>query len=102
MFVGQLLHWTQNRTNREELHRVSLATLPTTATTDAIGSISRLGNTSESVENSDGTFNQIVELPIDETFSACILFMDDNPRLVEWLVYHFFALNLREVVVAVD
>jgi hypothetical protein len=38
----------------------------------------------------------------DNTFSACILFMDDNHRLVEWIAYHYYALNLRHLVVTVD
>ncbi|EEC47576.1 predicted protein [Phaeodactylum tricornutum CCAP 1055/1] len=38
----------------------------------------------------------------DNTFSACILVMDDNHRLVEWIAYHYYALNLRHLVVTVD
>lgn len=41
-------------------------------------------------------------LEANETFSACLLIMDDNHRLPEWLTYHYFALNLRYLVVAVD
>lgn len=36
------------------------------------------------------------------SYSACLLTMDDNSRLPEWLSYHYFALNLRYLVVAVD
>jgi hypothetical protein len=35
-------------------------------------------------------------------FSACLMWMDDNFRLVEWLAYHYYMLNLRYVVVHVD
>ncbi|KAL7468484.1 hypothetical protein ACHAXS_008709 [Conticribra weissflogii] len=38
----------------------------------------------------------------DESFSACLLVMDDNHRLPEWLAYHYYALPLRHVVIAVD
>eukprot|EP00977_Amphora_coffeiformis_P011905 scaffold2915_cov181-Amphora_coffeaeformis.AAC.4 len=38
----------------------------------------------------------------DSSYSACLLIMDDNHRLPEWLAYHYFALNLRYLVVAVD
>jgi hypothetical protein len=38
----------------------------------------------------------------DESFSACLLVMDDNHRLKEWIAYHYFALPLRHLVVAVD
>jgi hypothetical protein len=36
------------------------------------------------------------------SFSACLLVMDDNHRLSEWLAYHYFVLPLRHVVIAVD
>jgi len=38
----------------------------------------------------------------NETFSACLLVMDDNHRLVEWLAYHAHVLPLGYLVVAVD
>jgi hypothetical protein len=37
-----------------------------------------------------------------KSFSSCILFMDDNHRLTEWMAYHYFSLPLRHVVIAVD
>lgn len=37
-----------------------------------------------------------------ETFSACLLVMDDNHRLVEWLAYHYHVLPLRFLIVAID
>ena len=36
------------------------------------------------------------------TFSACLMWMDENHRLPEWLAYHYHTVNLRYVVVAVD
>lgn len=43
-------------------------------------------------------------LPADGAshFSACLLVMDDNPRLAEWLAYHYHVLPLRYLIVAVD
>ena len=38
----------------------------------------------------------------NKTFSACLLVMDDNHRLVEWLAYHYHVLPLRYIIVAVD
>ncbi|KAL7460540.1 hypothetical protein ACHAXS_000987 [Conticribra weissflogii] len=38
----------------------------------------------------------------DESFSACLVVMDDNHRIPEWLAYHYYALPLRHVVIAVD
>jgi len=37
-----------------------------------------------------------------DSFSACLLVMDDNHFLIEWLAYHHFVLPLRDVVIAVD
>jgi Glycosyl transferase family 2 len=38
----------------------------------------------------------------DEAFSACMLIMDDNHRLTEWMAYHYHVLPLRYLVVAID
>jgi len=38
----------------------------------------------------------------NSTFSACLLVMDDNHRLIEWLAYHWHVLPLRYLVVTVD
>jgi hypothetical protein len=38
----------------------------------------------------------------DESFSACLMLMDDNHRLSEWIAYHYFAMPLRHLVVNVD
>ena len=34
--------------------------------------------------------------------AACVLFSDDNALVPEWIAYHYFALGLRRLVVAVD
>jgi hypothetical protein len=36
------------------------------------------------------------------SFSACLLTMDDNHFLIEWLAYHYHTLPLRHLIVAVD
>jgi len=38
----------------------------------------------------------------DDSFSACILILDENHRLSEWLAYHYYLLPLRYLVVAID
>lgn len=38
----------------------------------------------------------------EEPFSACLLTMDDNHFLIEWLAYHYHVLPLRHLIVAVD
>jgi hypothetical protein len=38
----------------------------------------------------------------DEKFSACLLVMDDNAYLIEWLAYHYHKLPLRRLIVATD
>ncbi len=37
-----------------------------------------------------------------ESFSACLLVNDENPRLPEWLAYHYHTLPLRSIIVAID
>jgi hypothetical protein len=37
-----------------------------------------------------------------ESFAACILVLDQNHRLTEWIAYHYFALPLRTLIVAYD
>ena len=37
-----------------------------------------------------------------DSFSACLLVMDDNHRLVEWMAYHYHVLPLRYLIIAVD
>jgi hypothetical protein len=36
------------------------------------------------------------------TFSACLMWMDDNFRLYEWMAYHYYMMNLRFVVIHPD
>jgi hypothetical protein len=38
----------------------------------------------------------------EEGFSACLMIMDDNAHLIEWLAYHYMQLPLRRLIVAVD
>ena len=38
----------------------------------------------------------------NESFSACLLVMDENFRLYEWLAYHYHVLKLRYLVITVD
>jgi hypothetical protein len=38
----------------------------------------------------------------NSSFSACLLVMDDNHYLIEWLAYHYHKLPLRYLVIAVD
>lgn len=38
----------------------------------------------------------------NDAFSACLLTMDDNHYLIEWIAYHYTILPLRHLIVAVD
>lgn len=38
----------------------------------------------------------------NESFSACLLVMDENFRLREWLAYHYHVLPLRNLILATD
>ena len=37
-----------------------------------------------------------------DAFAACLMVMDDNHRLAEWIPFHYFLMPLRHVVVLVD
>ena len=39
---------------------------------------------------------------IADGFASCLLIMDDNHRLEEWIAYHYHVMPLRKLVVAVD
>jgi hypothetical protein len=38
----------------------------------------------------------------DSSYSSCLLWMDDNFRLTEWIAFHYYTMNLRYIVVSVD
>ena len=38
----------------------------------------------------------------EESMSACLLTMDDNHFLVEWIAYHYYVCRLRHLIVAID
>ena len=37
-----------------------------------------------------------------ETAAGCLLIMDDNHFLIEWIAYHFHVVNLRRLIIAID
>jgi hypothetical protein len=41
-------------------------------------------------------------LKSEDDFSACLLVMDDNHYLIEWLAYHYHALNLQNLILVTD
>ena len=38
----------------------------------------------------------------EASFSACVLALDENARLIEWLAFHYQSLPLRRLIVAID
>ena len=66
------------------------------------------------VRKEDGMYPSVLEYPVEaplhnptpadgnRTFSTCLLVMDDNHHLVEWLAYHYHVLPLRYMIVVVD
>jgi len=46
--------------------------------------------------------NRTETLTPDNEFSACLLTMDDNHFLIEWLAYHYHTLPLTNLIVAID
>jgi hypothetical protein len=66
------------------LHIAYGSHMVTTTTTTTTRTLSTLSNSS------------------DKSFSACLLVMDDNHRLSEWLAYHYFVLKLRTLIITID
>jgi hypothetical protein len=63
--------------------------------------------TPQSLRNSIGIMHNSTQerppvSPPNESFAACLLIMDDNHFLVEWLAYHYQFMPLRRLIVAVD
>jgi hypothetical protein len=48
------------------------------------------------------TKEQRSDMKAEQFSSACLVIMDDNHWLVEFLAYHYFTLNLREIIVTKD
>uniref|UniRef100_A0A7S3VFB4 Glycosyl transferase 64 domain-containing protein n=1 Tax=Chaetoceros debilis TaxID=122233 RepID=A0A7S3VFB4_9STRA len=75
-----------------------LATIISSGTSAASTGGVNNANTEQSNEDPLG----LRQLPQDESFAACILIMDDNHRLIEWLAYHYHTMPLRRVIVMID
>jgi hypothetical protein len=58
------------------------------------------GNTISSNTTINASNNNNIDK--EEGFSACLMIMDDNAHLIEWLAYHYQMLPLRRLIVAVD
>jgi len=61
-----------------------------------------IGRTTVRTTNPGGMEAILARDDLNSTFSACLLVMDDNHRLVEWLAYHWFLLPLRHLVILPD
>ena len=48
------------------------------------------------------TFGGPSNISANEGMAACLLIMDDNHFLIEWLAYHFYYLPLRRLIVGID
>lgn len=70
--------------------------------TQSSSQFSRPEEEEETVSAAISHFDQATTNDDGESFSACLLIMDDNHRLSEWIAYHYFAMPLRYLVVAVD
>lgn len=66
--------------------------------------IDKTGNTDDVflVDEDEDPIDNPAPADGNSTFSACLLVMDDNHRLVEWVAYHYHVLPLRYLIIAVD
>ena len=59
---------------------------------------SKLFNSNSTIEHPNENSKSIEEQGV----SACLLVNDENPRLPEWLAYHYHVLPLRSLVITID
>jgi hypothetical protein len=67
-------------------------------------SIENTPTTTISNSNINSRISELAQNSVEpsETLSSCLLIMDDNHRLPEWLAYHYFTMNMRHLVVLSD
>lgn len=82
------------RSQSQLLLSSSASTAVSNATTASRPSSGSSSSSSSSTNSSTSTSTS--------SFSACLLIKDDNDLLNEWLAYHYYTLDLRYVVLAVD
>ena len=70
--------------------------LPRSTTTTTTTTIAALQETDIQIQIKEPLYSQ------KESFAACILVLDQNHRLTEWIAYHYFALPLRTLIIAYD
>jgi hypothetical protein len=73
-----------------------------TTTTSSIGVWGPPAPGSSSPSRSNTNTSKKKEEEEEEGFSACLMIMDDNAHLIEWLAYHYQMLPLRRLIIAVD
>jgi hypothetical protein len=113
--IYQLRQWHYLDDSSLSLDRFNLSTIRRTTTTSAsaIGSWgpqapgsstlpSRHIHTTTGNKNASRNHTSSNNIDKEEGFSACLMIMDDNAHLIEWLAYHYQTLPLRRLIVAVD
>ena len=111
----QLFQWHLDDSSSLSLDEFHFDSIRRTTTRSAIGSWgppapgpsspSRTSHTSSITTGSNTishTANKNIINKEEEGFSACLMIMDDNAHLIEWLAYHYQMLPLRRLIVAID
>lgn len=62
----------------------------------------RAGSIERNTTAEDQLDIQLPPFSREESFSGCILFLNQNHRMAEWIAYHYFALPLRTLFIAYD
>lgn len=64
----------------------------------------QLTHPAKSIQHDESFTNKsyIRERRDDDTSAGCLLIMDDNHFLIEWLAYHYHVVHLRRLIIAVD
>ena len=99
--AGPLADKKVQQLQQQEQQRISASPPTTLNSTTPKASTPKASTPTTSTPTANATYS-LESLPPPETFSACLMVMDDNHRLVEWLAYHYFVMNLRYLVILPD
>mmetsp|Transcript_28107 Transcript_28107/g.68348 ORF Transcript_28107/g.68348 Transcript_28107/m.68348 type:complete len:519 (-) Transcript_28107:234-1790(-) len=87
-------HMMMTMTDHHNLRLPGSDRIRTRSSSSSTTTTSTTGNTNNATSTSAGEG--------EESFSACLMIMDDNAHLIEWIAYHYTKLPLRRLIVGVD
>ena len=92
---------TNNNTKASSNHQVKWNKVITSRTnTSAMFNHTKMNHKNDTKDTTAAV--QMLADDDEESFGACLSINDENPRLPEWIAYHYYMLPLRHLVLLVD